>query len=142
MNSEMLIAAQISRARSSINRFIVHELKKNGISGLGPSHGGIFFYLFHNEPVTMKELAEAIRRDKSTITALVGKLVEKGYVQKETSLEDMRTVKVRLTEKGKAFQPVFEQISSRLIRRIWQGIDPDDQKTVIRILQQIESNFQ
>jgi DNA-binding MarR family transcriptional regulator len=142
MNAEKKIAAQISKVRSSINRFLVHELKKSGFSGLGPSHGGIFLHLFNNEQVTMKELAKAIRRDKSTITALVGKLVERGYVKKETSLDDQRTVHVRLTEKGKAFQPVFEQISDRLIRRIWQGVDPSDQKAMIRILQQIESNFQ
>ena len=141
MKPEKQIAALISRVRSCINRFLIKELKQNGIEGLAPSHGGILFHLFNNEQVTMKQLATAVRRDKSTVTALVDKLVDKGFAHKTVCPEDQRTFYVHLTERGKSFQPVFEQVSERLISRIWQGIDPADQKEVIRILHQIESNF-
>jgi DNA-binding MarR family transcriptional regulator len=141
MDSEKLIAAKISTVRSCINQFLTQELKRNGLKGLAPSHGAIFFHLFDNVQMTMKELAKAIRRDKSTITALVSKLVEKGYVQKGASQDDLRTMQVSLTEKGNAFRPIFEDISNRLNQRIWAGIGSDDQKAIMRILRQIEANF-
>src|SRR3989339_1402788 len=130
MKPEKQIAALISRVRSSINRFLIKELKQNGIEGLAPSHGGILFHLFNNEQVSMKQLATTVRRDKSTVTALVDKFGAKGYAHKTISPDDQRTFYVHLTERGKSFQPVFEKVSERLISRVWKGIDPADQKEV------------
>lgn len=135
------IAAIISDTRASINRYLVQELDRLGIKGLAPSHGAIMYYLFNNEQVTMKDLAKAARRDKSTVTALVAKLAAAGYVQKLGSSEDQRTVYVTLSPEGKALKPVFEEISNRLLERIWQGVDESEQKELVRILKKVRSNF-
>jgi DNA-binding MarR family transcriptional regulator len=135
------IAALIGGIRANINRFLLEELKRYGITGLAPSHGAILFYLFANQTVTMKELAKAVRRDKSTVTTLVGKLVSNGYVQKENSTDDQRTINVCLTRKGKALKPAFDEISERLMEQIWRGIHEPEKKEVVRILNKIASNF-
>ncbi|HBA88388.1 MAG TPA: MarR family transcriptional regulator [Geobacter sp.] len=135
------IAALISDTRTSINRHLIEELKRNGVEGLAPSHGAILYHLFNNEQVTMKDLAKAVRRDKSTVTALIAKLVSSGYVEKANSPQDLRTVYVTLTAKGKALKPVFEEISAGLIGRIWRGVDPAEQNEMVRILKKIRSNF-
>lgn len=135
------IAALISDTRASINKHLLDELRRNGIEGLAPSHGAILYHLFNNEQVTMKDLAKAARRDKSTITALVAKLVSGGYVEKAASPQDLRTVYVNLTPKGKALRTVFEEISEGLVGRIWQGVDETEQKELVRILKKIRSNF-
>lgn len=135
------IAAIVSDTRASINRFLLQELHRHGVSGLAPSHGAILFHLFNNEQVTMKDLAQAARRDKSTVTALVAKLVTAGYVEKVSSTQDQRTVCVSLTEKGEALKPVFEEISQRMLERIWQGFDEAEQREAVRLLKKIRSNF-
>uniref|UniRef100_C6DYT9 Transcriptional regulator, MarR family n=1 Tax=Geobacter sp. (strain M21) TaxID=443144 RepID=C6DYT9_GEOSM len=135
------IAAIVSDTRASINRFLLQELHRHGINGLAPSHGAILFHLFNNEQVTMKDLAQAVRRDKSTVTALVAKLVSGGYVQKVSSTKDQRTVYVSLTEEGKALKPAFEEISQRMLARIWQGVDEAEQREAVRILKKIRANF-
>ena len=98
-------------------------------------------HLFANREVRMKDLAKAVRRDKSTITALVGKLVRGGYVRRENGLEDQRTVYVRLTRKGEDLESVFREISDELLRRTWRGIDRTEQEEVMRLLQKIGANF-
>jgi len=135
------IPAIISDTRASINRHLLKELNRLGIKGLAPSHGAILFHLFNNEQVTMKELAKAVRRDKSTVTALVAKLVCAGYVQKVRSPEDQRTVCVTLSEGGKALKPSFEEISEALIARVRQGIDEEEQRELVRILKKVRANF-
>lgn len=135
------IAAIISDTRASINRQLLQELKRFGVEGLAPSHGNILFHLFNNDQVTMTDLAKAVRRDKSTVTALVAKLVSSGYVQKTCCAHDQRTVYVSLSPKGEALKPVFEEISAGLIARIWQGIDESEQVEVVRILKKIRGNF-
>lgn len=135
------IAAQISDVRTKINGYLLRELQNCGITGLAPSHGAILNHLFHNEVVSMKDLAKAVRRDKSTVTTLVGKLIAGGYVEKVASVDDQRSTLVRLTQKGEEFRPVFMEISEKLLNRIWQGIDAKEQKEVVRILKKIGDNF-
>ena len=135
------IAALISDVRANINRFLIRELNRCGVKGLAPSHGAILFHLYANEIVTMKELSTAVRRDKSTVTALVAKLVAGGYIQKQTSLDDQRKIYIRLTQKGEQLKPIFEEISNNLLRRVWKGIDAAEQKEMVRILKKIASNF-
>ena len=136
------IAALIGDVRAGINDFLVRELKRRGIEDLAPSHGAIMAHLFANREVRMKDLAKAVRRDKSTITALVDKLVRGGYVRRENGLEDQRTVYVRLTRKGEDLEIVFREISDELLRRAWRGIDRTEQEEVMRLLQRIEANFE
>jgi DNA-binding Lrp family transcriptional regulator len=62
----------------------------------------------------MKDLADKIHRTKPTVTVLVDKLVELGYVTKEKSYEDSRVTYISLTEKGAALKPVFTEISDTL----------------------------
>ncbi|MDD4334444.1 MAG: MarR family winged helix-turn-helix transcriptional regulator [Desulfotomaculaceae bacterium] len=104
----------ISRIRAEANRFIVRELANHGIKGIVPSHGDILMVLFQGEKCTMKELANRIYRTKSTVTVLIEKLVEYGFVEKEKSSIDCRATYIRLTDQGIALKPVFADISKKL----------------------------
>ena len=52
----------ISKIHEKGNRFIIEQLKANGIEGLVPSHGDILAYLYCCEKCTMKEIAEKISK--------------------------------------------------------------------------------
>ena len=69
----------------------------------------------------MKELAEKIHRTKPTVTVLIDKLVDLGYVVKEKSTEDCRVTFVGLTEKGLGLKPGFREISERLMAVVYKG---------------------
>ena len=71
----------------------------------------------------------------------MGKLIASGYVEKVASSDDQRSTMVRLTQKGETLRPMFMEISEKLLRRIWQGIDAKEQQEVVRILKKIGANF-
>ena len=75
--------ALMSRIRAKANRFIIESLVTEGIEGIVPSHGEIMIHLFAEKDYTMQELAQKINRTKPTVTILVSKLVNYGYVYKE-----------------------------------------------------------
>lgn len=135
------IAHLISTARDRIDRYLVRELEKSAVKGLVPSHGAILFHLFAEGEMTMKKLAEAVQRDKSTVTVLVDKLVRHGYVEKCAAADDQRYTYVRLTDAGKTLEPAFRQISNNLLATIWQGISEDEQKKAVEILNRICNNL-
>jgi DNA-binding MarR family transcriptional regulator len=88
-----------------------------------------------------EEIAERIDRDKSTVTALVDKLVRLGYVAKERDSEDTRVVYVTLTEKGDELRPIFEEISSHVIGVFYKDISENEKEELLRILNQLYNNF-
>jgi DNA-binding MarR family transcriptional regulator len=116
--------ARISRLHEMANRFIILELGKRGIHGIVPSHGDILFILFRDGRLPMQEIARKIHRTKPTVTILVKKLVELGYVYREKSQDDNRVFFIGLTGEGKSLRPAFDEISALLKDRMYGGLTP------------------
>lgn len=114
--------ALMSRIREKANRFIIRELAGHGVEGIVPSHGEIMVRLFAGKDYTMQELAAEIHRTKPTVTVLVDKLVHYGYVTKEKSLQDSRVTYIKLTERGSALKPVFQDISHKLNNLVYKDL--------------------
>lgn len=135
------VIALIARVRDRAHAFIIEELNKKKITGLVPSHGAILSILFKKDKVSMKELAEKIGRDKSTITALVNKLVAAGYVSKEKDLYDRRITRLCLTSKGRSLQPDFDEISEKLIATAFYGFSQEDREDIVKCMEKMFNNF-
>ena len=82
----------------------------------------------------MKEICRHIRRDKSTLTVLVRKLEDLGYVEREPDEKDSRITRVHLTEKGLASRYALERVSRRLRERVWGDASEEEKETVCRAL--------
>ena len=132
----------ISQIRNKADRFIMQELSLNGITGLAPSHGEILAQLFSKEELTMKDIAEKIRRSKPTVTVLIDKLVVCGYVIKLKSEADSRVTFIRLTPAGLALQPLLQSISGKLNTRVYAGMSSADAVALEAILSRIERNLE
>jgi MarR family transcriptional regulator, organic hydroperoxide resistance regulator len=133
--------ATLSRARAAVNEFLAASLSEQGIEGLAPSHGDILAVLFHSGELGMTELATRIRRSKNTVTVLVGKLEEQGYVSRVSDPEDARRSLVSLTAKGSALREPFERISRSLVARGLRGVDEADLEAMGRCLERILENL-
>lgn len=131
----------IATARAGANNYLKRELKKHGLQGLVPTHGNIIFALLSNEQMTMKDLATVIRRDKSTVTTLVAKLENLGYVERLTCPDDNRISFVRLTVKGRELREPFEAISDGLIETGLRGLSSLEKEQLSKTLLKIIENF-
>ena len=89
----------------------------------------------------MQELAQKINRTKPTVTILVNKLVNYGYVYKEKSITDNRVTYIKLTPLGIALKPVFENISKDLNKIIYKGLSDTDAEKLEILLNNISENF-
>ncbi|MBN2301677.1 MAG: MarR family transcriptional regulator [Lentisphaerae bacterium] len=136
------IIAQIARIHEQMNRLIIQELQRRNITGIVTSHGDILAALFEYEELAMAEVARLIRRDKSTVTALVNKLIEAGYLEKYQSATDRRVTCLRLTDQGRALEPDFRVISEILLQRVYRGFSTDDQQTLVALLNRLHANVQ
>lgn len=135
------IVSLISSIREKANKLIIQEMSMREMEGLAPSHGDILNALLKYTSLTMKDLAKEINKDKSTVTALVNKLLNLGYIERTRDLSDSRIVYITLTEKGKNVKKDFQEISDKLIERIYKDISKNEQEVLINILAKIQNNF-
>jgi DNA-binding MarR family transcriptional regulator len=135
------IISTISTVREKANRYISLRLRKMGVEDIATPYGGIFASLFRNDQLTMGEIARNIRRDKSTVTVLVRKLADLGYVETSPSPNDARATFVRLSKKGKALEPVFSEISKKLRKRVYRGFKEEEKEMLATLLERARDNF-
>ncbi|AGK99412.1 transcriptional regulator [Clostridium pasteurianum BC1] len=131
----------IGRIHEKANEFILKELEKVGLKDIAPSHGDILATLFQHDECTMTYLADNIHRDRSTVTALVNKLIKLGYISSRKGPKDNRSTMVFLTEKGRELETGFKEISLKLYAVEYKGISEAEKEIFKSILNKIHGNF-
>lgn len=84
--------------------------------------------------ISVKELADILRVDKSGVSRSVEELVQAGFVERRPSKEDRRFVTLNLLPKG---QERFEKIEHDMylkFKDVFEQIPPDKQEQVIEAL--------
>lgn len=132
----------VSKVRAEATIFLEKELANNGIEGIAPSYGSMLSSLYrHNGKLRMKEVAELINRDKSTVTHLVNKLIKGGYVVREKSIEDSRESYVVLTKKAWEMEEKLKSISDNLISTAYKDFSEDEKTQLVKLLDKMKNNF-
>lgn len=141
-NDTRSVVARISRIREAANLLIERELQARGVSGIVPAHGAVLQFLFRQqESVPIKSLVEQSGRVKSTVTGIVNTLERYGYLSKQECESDARSTRIALTEKGRALQKEFEEISEKLLSRVYGDMPTSDRERLVELLTQVETNL-
>lgn len=131
----------VARTRALANRYLVQQMGERGLEGLVTSHGDVLLQLFAEDGLPMRELAARVHRDPSTVTTLVKKLADAGYVRTERGVRDRRSVVVLLTERGRVLERDFQEISQSLLEVQRKGIDDARMEAAREVLLQMQENF-
>ena len=89
----------------------------------------------------MKEIADLIHRNKSTVTYLINSLTKEGYVIREKSNEDSRETYIVLTPKAWEIQDKIMSISRELISTAYRGMTEEEQLKLLELLNKMDKNF-
>lgn len=133
---EKLLSLMSSKLRMSY-RMIKKELEEIGLGELDISHGDILYQLYYTGDMNMNQLAHKINKDKSTITALVKKLMKLDLIKKEKSSNDRRLSTISLTEKGESFRNDFLSISRSVLDKMFGDFSRDEQYILIDLLDRL-----
>lgn len=135
------IVSLMSRTLGAANRYLVELMAREGLAGIVTSHGDILMQLFAHDAMSMAALAEAIGKDPSTVTALVRKLANAGYVEKAPNPRDRRVCEVRLTDAGRALEPAMDRVSLTLITTLTNSVPAADLAATCRTMKAIQKNI-
>lgn len=131
----------IARIRDHVNKRIVHELEQHEVTGIVPSHGDVLMFLYREETLSIKMLAERVQRTQPTVTVLVNKLEKLGYVERSKSADDSRVTMIRLTDKGRQLEPIFREVSDQINQMIYADLSEEQSEQLENLLSMIVRRF-
>lgn len=111
---ELPLAGKVGRMGMLIHRYYEAQAQRHGAMG-DPLRGqGRVLALLKAKPeTTQRELSFLLDMRQQSLSELLAKLEEKGYITREKSAEDGRVTVVRLTEAGAEAAPSPQQMETR-----------------------------
>ncbi len=131
----------LTRLQERSYRYLSRELEQRGIVGIEPSHGAIIRQLATHGSLSMTDLARLIDRTKPTVTVLVRKLEKNGYIERVQDPKDGRVTLICLTGKTKALADGLQEVSHRLLNKIFKGFSSVDKRDMVNQLEKAIQNF-
>lgn len=105
------------------------------------SRGKISLLFFLNRdpeaPATPSALAEGIGVTRATITGLLDGLEKDGMVAREEG-DDARSIKVRMTSKGRRFLESLLPDRYRRVRELMKGLSQNERAALRKLLEKVE----
>ncbi|MGB8645059.1 MAG: MarR family transcriptional regulator [Anaerolineae bacterium] len=86
------------------------------------------------QPLTMHELGEELDIPLSTATRVVDWLVEGGYVERHSDLQDRRIVRVALTDSGSQLYAAFNEFFNQRVEEFLRRFTPEERQTLLALL--------
>ena len=91
-------------------------------SGVSAAQLFVLRALATGEPASMSQLAQSTLTDRSSVAAVVDRLLEAGYVKRETSSEDRRRASITITSAGRAMLKRAPQPPTALLLAGLEGL--------------------
>lgn len=108
---------------------------------INSAQGRIMFVLWRNEKISIKELSEKTSLKKSTMTGMLDRLEENGYIKRIPSKEDRRKIIIKRTEKDIALEKKYIEVSQEMTKIYYDGFSDADKERFENYLGRILNNL-
>lgn len=95
-------------------------------SGLTTQQILVMKLIAHNKEMTSSQLCEELSLSKATISGIVGRLEEAGYLQKEKRDTDKRNTYITFTPKGMDFAISFKKSMNNSFNKVLESLTDDE----------------
>ena len=100
----------------------------------------VMMYFWEKKESNVKEVGRALLLDPSTLTPLLKKLEQKGYVERARSTDDERNLVVKATEKGLSLRDKAITIPEKMGKCI--NLSPEETKTLYNLTYKVLYNIE
>jgi DNA-binding MarR family transcriptional regulator len=122
-------------------RILTKKLKEYKIEEINPAQGRIMFVLWRQDEIPIIELAKKTSLGKSTLTSMLDRLEETGFIIRVPSREDRRKILIKRTEKDKSLQDLYMKISQDMTKLYYHGFVEEEIDQFESFLRRIFGNL-
>lgn len=131
----------IAKVQLLSERVFSKILAKHELSEISPAQGRILFVLWNKDGISIQELAKKTSLGKSTLTSMLDRLEQNGFVKRVPSKEDRRAILIRLTEKDRKCRDLYTKISKEKIELFYRGFTSREIDAFENYLQRVLDNL-
>lgn len=95
-----------------------------------------------DEDVFQKDLEEFFSVRRSTMSNIVLRMEQKGFLTREPVASDRRLKKLVLTEKGENLHAMMESIVFQMEEKLTAGFSEEEKETLFRLLEKLRRNLE
>ena len=130
----------IAKIHQLSGRIFARMLKECEIE-INPAQGRIMFVLWKNDEIPITELARKTSLEKSTLTSMLDRLENAGYVTRVPSPDDRRKILIKRTAKDRAWQKVYIRVSQQMTELFYAGFSQAEVDEFERSLKRVFDNL-
>jgi DNA-binding MarR family transcriptional regulator len=134
---EESVGLLIGMVRSQLMASLDEELADLGLTG---AQLPVLHWIAQTPEATAATLCRSIGADTGSMTRMLDRLEEKGFIRRVRSLSDRRVVHVELTAAGKALRPMITPRVVKVLNRNLIGLARKDLETLKGLLRRILLN--
>ena len=124
----------IHRATHRLGLYLA-DLRDDGLSQ-GEAH--ILALLATSAPATIAELHRGLAHKRSTLTSILDRLADRGFITREVGVEDRRTFVITPTAKGVQIARRVHRHLAALEEAVGSRVTADDMKGFLKVVSAVE----
>jgi DNA-binding MarR family transcriptional regulator len=129
----------MSRARASLLSGLDERLEQFGVNAI---QFAVLKHLAHGDAGTAADLCRVMHYDGGSMTRVVDRLEERGFLRRERCREDRRVVYLRVTPNGRALLPRLLEAASEVIEAHLAGFSLTETEMLRAYLKRMIENGQ
>jgi DNA-binding MarR family transcriptional regulator len=116
----------IAKIHQLSGRIFNQKLKNNKLDKLNPAQGRIMFVLWNKNSLPIHELSKETQLSKSTLTSMLDRLEEAGYIKRSPSKKDRRKIIINLIKVDKEFEQNYINVSNEMLNLFYNGFSEEE----------------
>lgn len=129
----------IQRASRTL-RVLFLRLMESRASGITPEMWLVLSRLYARDGQYQTQIADATFRDRPNTSRILSGLEGRGYVRREKDADDMRRVRIFLTNRGKQFVQDMAPVAASTRDTLYEGLSDEEMRVLRSALRRIERN--
>ncbi|WOK07947.1 MarR family transcriptional regulator [Imperialibacter roseus] len=132
---------QISEVAKLLHKRLTIAFEEGGFD-VTPEQFSILALLWYKEGINQQDIANELRRDKTTIARIISNMINRNLIIKIPDQLDKRNNLIYLTKKGKELQTEMVATSGKVYVQTMQRLSAKDVAVSLSVLKQITKNFE
>jgi MarR family transcriptional regulator, organic hydroperoxide resistance regulator len=109
--------------------------------GLTPFHWLVLCCLWQEDGLPTSAIGEKLQQVGGTLTGVLDRMEERGFVRRERDPIDRRICRIWLTETGIELEQTLPQVTADLHDLTWAGVSPKDRQLFSTLLDRAIANL-
>jgi len=131
----------VAKIHQLSQRIFARILRDANLTELNPAQGRIMFVLWRADNISIHELSKRTLLSKSTLTSMLDRLEQAGFIKRVPSKKDRREILIQLTEKNKLLQEKYVDVSKNMTKIYYNDFTVDEMNNFENKLQKILENL-